>query len=342
MISVQAKRSVIVHLVLGLLARLPLPWVHRLGAAIGWLIGLWPNRQRRNALINIALCLPELNPTQQRRLRNASLVEFGKTYLEIAHFWHRPLPKVLGLIREVRGAEHLARSPGRGLIVLSPHHGAWELAGLYLASLGPTTILYKSQGVFDTLIQAGRARTGATLAPIGPGGIRLLLAALERGELVGILPDQEPKADKGAVFAPFFTVPAFTMLLVNRLARRTGAGVVFMFAERLPAAQGFIIHCLPAPPQIESVDSLEAAAALNLGVEECVRLCPEQYLWSYRRFRKRPDWLPKIYTGPLADAAALAHAARLRLLLSDRAGQGGRVWLAVLSDPSDRRIPKGP
>lgn len=305
-----------VGLLLSLLARLPLPWVQRLGAALGWLIGRWPNRQRRNALINIALCFPELTPADQRRLRDASLVEFGKTYLETAHFWRRPVPEVLGLIREVRGAEHLARPAGRGLIVLSPHHGAWELAGLYLASLGPTTIFYKPQGPFDALIQAGRARTGARLAPISATGIRLLLETLQRGEQVGVLPDQEPKADKGAVFAPFFGVPAFTMLLVNRLAQRTGARVVFMFAERLPRGQGFIIHCLPAPSGIDSADAIAAATALNRGIEHCVRLCPAQYLWPYRRFRKRPDWLPKVYTGPLDDRSALAHAARLRLCLA--------------------------
>ncbi|QIK39165.1 lysophospholipid acyltransferase family protein [Caldichromatium japonicum] len=320
MLDSQRLQTLAARTLLDLLARLPLPGVHRLGATLGWLIGRWPNRQRRNALINIALCFPELAPAEQRRLRDASLAEFGKTYLEIAHFWRRPVPEVLGLVREVRGAEHLARPAGRGLIVLSPHHGAWELAGLHLASLGPTTIFYRSQGPFDALIQGGRVRTGARLAPINAAGIRLLLETLQRGDQVGVLPDQEPKADKGAVFAPFFGIPAFTMLLVNRLARRTGAKVVFMFAERLPCGQGFIIHCLPAPPGIDSADEIKAATALNRGIEHCVRLCPAQYLWSYKRFRKRPHWLPKVYTGPLDDHAALAQVARLCLRLA--AGQG--------------------
>jgi KDO2-lipid IV(A) lauroyltransferase len=293
-------------------ARLPLGLIHRLGALMGWLTARWPNRQRRNALINIGLCLPELSREEQRRLRDRNLIEFGKTYFEIGYLWLRPKSRVLALVREVRGAELLRREPGRGLIVLSPHIGAWELAGLFLAEQGPTAIFYKPQKYLDDLILAARARSGARLAPITAKGIRMLVDALERGEAVGILPDQEPKQNKGAIFAPLFGVPAYTMLLVNRLARRTGVRVIFLFAERLPAGKGFRIHCLPAPEGIDSDDDRVAAAALNRGIEQCVRVCPEQYVWPYKRFRHRPEGAPKIYTGPLDDRSAQGLVERLR------------------------------
>ena len=219
--------------VVRLAAHLPLPVLHRLGRALGSLVVIWPNKQRRNALINIRLTLPGLAPAEQIDLRDRTLREFGATYLEIAYLWRRPAAEVLGLVREVRGGELLDRSTGKGVIVLSPHLGAWELAGLYLAAQGPTTIFYKPQRLLDDLIRTARGRTGATLAPTTGRGVRLLVQGLERGEYAGILPDQEPKAETGAVFAPFFGVPAYTMLLVNRLARRTGARVVFLFAQRL-------------------------------------------------------------------------------------------------------------
>ncbi len=295
-----------------LVSRLPLPWIHRLGAVAGLLAAHWPNRQRRNALLNLALCLPDLTPDEQIRLRDRNLREFGKTYFEIAYLWLRPVEQALSLVREVRGAELLKRESGKGLIVLSPHLGAWELAGLYLAAQGPTAIFYKPQTYLDDMIRAARARSGAELAPITAKGIRVLVQSLERGDYVGILPDQEPKADKGAVFAPFFGVPAFTMLLVNRLARRTGVPVIFMFAERLGRDAGFRIHCIRAPEGIDSEDDIEAATALNRGIEQCVMICPEQYLWPYKRFRRRPDGAPKIYTGALADASAFAVVERVR------------------------------
>jgi len=278
-----------------LIARLPLTLSQRLGASCGWLLAQWPNRQRRNALINIALCLPELSREQQLALCERNLREFGTTYFEIAYLWQRPVAQVLAHIREVRGAELLQRPAGQGLIVLSPHLGAWELAGLYLAAQGVTTILYKPQRYLDALIRTARSRSGAELAPTTGKGIRMLAQTLERGGAVGILPDQEPKADKGAVFAPFFGVPAFTMLLVNRLARRSGAAVIFMFAERLEDG-GFRLHCQPAPAGIDSADDVEAATALNRGIEHCVRICPAQYLWPYKRFRRRPLGMAKLYT----------------------------------------------
>lgn len=295
-----------------LLARLPISVIHRLGAGLGLLVAYWPNRQRRNALMNIALCLPRLDQEEQLALRKRSLQELAKTYLEIAYLWLRPADEVLSLVREVRGAELLARRDGKGLIVLSPHIGAWELAGLHLAAQGPTAIFYKPQKYLDDLIRAARARSGAELAPITAKGIRVLVQALERGDYVGILPDQEPKADKGAVFAPFFGQPAFTMLLVNRLARRTGAPVIFMFAERLKGEAGFRLHCIPAPEGIDSEDDIEAATALNRGIEQCVMTCPEQYVWPYKRLRRRPEGALKVYTGPIDDAAVFRHVARLQ------------------------------
>ncbi len=284
-----------------LLARLPLPLLHRLGAAVGWVFIRWPNRQRRNALINLRLCYPDRSPEDLIRLRNRNLIEFGKTYLEIGYLWLRPLDQVHALVREVRGAEHLVRPPGKGLIVLSPHLGAWELAGLHLARQGPTAIFYKPQRYLDDLILAARRRCGAELAPITARGIRVLVQALERGDYVGVLPDQEPKEDKGAVFAPLFGVPAFTMMLIQRLARRTGAAVVFMFAERLPDGGGFRMHCIPAPDGIDSQDDGAAAAALNRGIEHCINVCPEQYVWPYKRFRRRPPGAASVYRGRLDD-----------------------------------------
>jgi len=281
------------------LSRLPLSVTHCLGAWVGWLMLKIPNKQRRNALINLRLCYPSLDERQARAFLRRSFFEYGKTYSEVAYLWLRPAEKVLSLIRGVSGRELLHRGDGRGVIVLSPHLGAWELAGLYLSRQGPTTTLYKPQPELNWLIREVRGRGGAELAPTDPRGIRKLIQALRRGEYVGILPDQEPKADRGAIFAPFFGVPAFTMLLINRLARKTGARVIFLIAERLPHARGFHIHCLPAPPQIDSEDELAGATALNLGIQAAVSICPEQYLWAYKRFRKRPPGIPKLYRGPL-------------------------------------------
>jgi KDO2-lipid IV(A) lauroyltransferase len=272
--------------------------IQRLGGAIGALLLILPNRQRRDALINIRLCQTDLSDAEQRELRKRCMVEFARTLIELSALWQWPAPRVLRLIKRESGTALLRREAGKGVIVLAPHLGSWEMAGLYLATKGPTTSMYRPQKHVDDIILAARQRNGAVLAPDDVSGVKRLYRALKKGEYVGILPDQVAREESGSVFAPFFGVPAVTILLVAGLARRTGSRVVFMFAERLPEAGGFHIRCLPAPPGIDSSDEQTAARALNQGVEQCIACCPEQYQWTYRRFRRRPDNAPSPYTGP--------------------------------------------
>ena len=114
-----------------------------------------------------------------------------------------------------------------------------------------------------------------------------MLRALKGGRLLGLLPDQQPKVGEGS-FAPFFGVEALTMTLLSRLAARANVAVVFGFAERLPRGAGFRVHFLPAPAGIDAEDERTALTALNAGIEACVRVCPAQYQWTYKRFSRRP------------------------------------------------------
>jgi KDO2-lipid IV(A) lauroyltransferase len=125
-------------------------------------------------------------------------------------------------------------------------------------------------------------------------GVRALYKRLAAGGAVGILPDQKPRAGEGE-FAPFFGRDALTMVLLPRLASRTGAAVLFAFAERLPRGAGFRIHLLPAPAGLDDADPRQACAALNRGVEACVEVAFAQYQWHYRRWSAHG--LPNPYDG---------------------------------------------
>ncbi|MGC9455947.1 MAG: lysophospholipid acyltransferase family protein [Halothiobacillaceae bacterium] len=272
-----------------LFAALPMAASQRLGGLIGWMAWRTGRRVTRTSRQNIARCLPELTPKAREALVRESLIQTGKTLTETGPLWRWPMDRLQPLIREVVGREHLdqAMARGRGAILLGPHIGAWELGGLYSALLYPTTILYRPprQPELEEAVRKARARFGANLVPAGHRGVRALLAALKRGELVAILPDQEPRFGQG-VFAPFFGQPAYTLSLVASLLRRTGAVAVMGYVERLPAGAGYRLHYLPAPEALDDPDPVTAATALNRGVEQCVRALPEQYQWSYRRFRR--------------------------------------------------------
>jgi KDO2-lipid IV(A) lauroyltransferase len=280
-------------------ARLPFAWVQGLGAALGWLSSHVPNEHRRVTVRNLELCYPDLPAHERGALARRSLVESGKTLTEAIALWLGPVQRSLRLVREVRGAEVLqaAVDAGRGVLLVSPHLGSWEVIGLYVGQRHPMICMYRPprQHSFDTLVRESRQRTGTRVVPTDAQGIKALFHALKRGEVVGILPDQDPRDAGGAVFAPFFGVQANTMTLISRLAAKTGAAVIFTFAERLSAGRGFRLHLIPAAPAVADPDPVRAATALNAGVETCVRMAPAQYQWSYKRFRSRPQGERRFY-----------------------------------------------
>lgn len=286
-----------------ILAQLPLPILHLIGTLLGYLLWMIPNKHRDIAATNIRLCLPELSNPLQRRLLRRAMVQAGRALAEGPLIWHGPERRVLNLLKRIEGYELVteALTRGQGVITAAPHLGAWEVAGLEYSRLHPITSLYKTQkGDWDRLIKAGRERFGAQLVPSDNSGVRKLLATLRQGETAGILPDQDPPAGSG-VFADFFGIPAHTPVLLQRLARRTGATVVYMYAERLSWGRGFVLHFAAAPTDVDHEDDHVAAHAINQGVETCVRLLPEQYWWAYARFRRRPEEAPEDLYNGLAD-----------------------------------------
>jgi len=290
-------RNRVIAVALRALAALPLPVNHAVGATLGWLAWVARTRMARVARVNVNLCFPENACGWRRKVARRSLMEMGKALTEAPWLW-RAGPERL---RRLAGYPALcdpggARPEGQALFLVAPHLGSWEFAGLHAASYGPMTSLYSPVRILeiDRWIRTARASTGASLAPATRQGLRQLQAARDRGEMIGLLPDQSPRRATG-VFAPFFGQPALTMTLLPRLLRGRNDRVVFAFAERLPYGRGFRYHELEAGPEIADPDPVTAAAEINRLVEALVRQCPEQYNWAYKRFRPPPPGTPDPY-----------------------------------------------
>lgn len=282
-----------------LLARLPLSALQALGGFVGWLLWVTGSARRRVALRNLERCLPELPVAERERIARASLGHEFKTYVETARVWLGPGESVKQNVREWRGLELLeqAFAKGRGVILLTLHQGAFEAVAIPMSASFPFYGLYKPQkGALNDLSLTGRRRFGGKMVAAEAGVRKAALPLLAQGYGVYYMPDHDPPEGRG-VFVPFFGQPAHTPTLIARLARESGAPVVFMFGERLPRAQGYIAHYLPAPEDIYSEDPEVSTAAMNRGLEACVRACPEQYWWGYKRFRRQPQGRPDFYRG---------------------------------------------
>ena len=267
------------------LARLPLSWLHALGALLGWLTWLASPTYRRHLRQNLVLALGE---DAARRVLPAAIAEAGKTSLELPAIWLNPLEVATRHVVQVSGWElvEAAQRAGRGILFLTPHLGCFEITAQYYAREAPITVLYRppKQAWLQAMILEGRARERLKLAPADLSGVRSLIKALKRGEAVGMLPDQAPKVGEGR-WLDFFGKPAYTMTLAARLSE-TGASVIVCWAERLPHGAGYHFR-LRAPAEAIDGDTVARAQCINHEIERLIRTCPEQYLWGYNRY-KRP------------------------------------------------------
>jgi KDO2-lipid IV(A) lauroyltransferase len=291
-------RTFFVRQVFTVMSLLPLPVIHWFGNVVGRALMLFANDMRRVASINIQRCFPDWTIQQQRVLLAECLQETAKAILEVGVLWLQPLSRVLPLVREVSGQSLLsqAMAKGNGVILAIPHLGTWEVVGLYGSSHWPMTSLYRPprQPSLNGIMHQGRERAGATLVPTDAGGVRALYKALDRGELVAILPDQDP-GRVGGVFAPFFGMQANTMTLLARLASKTGATVLMAYAERLPKGRGYHLHFEETDAALITGDEIQQATRLNQAVEQCILQHPAQYQWGYKRFKTRPKGEARFY-----------------------------------------------
>lgn len=272
---------------------------HRLGNVIGRLLAILPNRSRHVTTTNIQLCFPNLGVKQQQKLIKKSLIETCKTLIEANPMWQWNKDKLFKLIKVVHGETLVqeALNDKKGVILALPHLGNWELLALYCSSKYPTTTMYQKSKVsqFNSLIRNGRERFGAKLVPTDTQGVRAMLKALRNNELICVLPDQEPKEGNG-VFSPFFNLQAYSMTLISRFANKTDAKVFIAYSKRLAQGDGYEIYFTPLD-KVKS-DSLEDSVTyLNAEMEKHIREIPEQYQWSYKRFRKQPKMKDKRIIG---------------------------------------------
>ncbi|KGI76782.1 lipid A biosynthesis acyltransferase [Oleiagrimonas soli] len=277
----------VLYFLLRLLALLPLRVLHAIGSGLGRLMGLFGARAAHTARVNMSIARRALDEDEQRRLAAACLRDQGKSMLEMASVWGSGARRALRHVREVRGEAHFraALERGKGVIIAAPHLGCWELLNYWLCSQTRMAILYRPPHVkaLEALLRKVRGDLAPEQVRAEGAGVRTLFKRLAAGGTVGILPDQKPRQGEGR-YAPFYGRRALTMVLLPRLAARTGATVLFAFAERLPKGAGYRIHLLPAPEGLDDADPDRACAALNRGVEACVERAFTQYQWTYRRY----------------------------------------------------------
>jgi KDO2-lipid IV(A) lauroyltransferase len=268
----------------------PLPVLHALGGALGWVV--WGLSARYRAQFRANVARAELTFESAR----PAIAEAGRFVAELPTLWMRPSGQsCLGNVR-LEGQAHAERafSAGRGVIFFGPHCGSFELGPQALAELyGPITAIYRPARKLwlARLENLARNTPQLTVVPADLRGIRLMHKTLKANQAVALLTDQVPPEGLG-VWAPFFGKPAYTMTLAARLALQSGAVLLPVSCERLPHGKGYILKIWPPVDRL-TTDVLAAVTLINKAIEMIVLSQPGQYLWGYARYktprRETPD-----------------------------------------------------
>jgi len=270
-----------------LVNQLPIRWQMRLGRAIGDLAWRLSRRDRHVAEVNVALCLPELDELARHRLVRQHFQSLGCALFETGLVWWATDERLRRFVR-IEGAEHLERAlaAGRGAILLSAHFTTLEMGARSADLVHPVSIMYMTPRNALVAEMSRRGRGRHAVRAIASDNIRELIASLRANVPVWYAPDQR-YTDKASAIVPFFGHPAATNVATSRLAKLSGAPVLPYFPARLRDDSGYIMKILPPPDGYPGDDPVEDAKHFHALIEAHVREWPEQYLWSYKRF-KRP------------------------------------------------------
>ena len=271
-------------LIFRLIALLPLRALHGIGALVGRATFAMSGKYAARTKENLRQSHLATDEKHFAALLDQAISEAGKGMVELPWVWCRTQEQVCATVQSCQGWEHLeaAHTRGKGIILLTPHWGCFEVVGLYVGQRMPLTCMYTSpkQDWLEKIMRAGRERGLARLATADISGVRVLFKALKRGEAIGLLPDQVPSQGEGE-WVDFFTRPAYTMTLSGRLAQATSAIVLLAFAERLPHGAGYMLRFEPLPLDF----SKPVPPQINTALERVIAISPAQYLWSYNRYK---------------------------------------------------------
>lgn len=266
-----------------------------IGARLGDLYYHANAKRRAIARINIDLCFPELSAAERHAVVRAHFRTAMQCLLDVGWLWWAS-PERFKAFVQISGLEHYRAQVerGRSIILMTCHCVALEMGAvisLYYPQAAPLKPVRNA--LANWFIVYGRGRFGARLFTRDQG-LRPLVRALQQGLSLYYLPDED-LGTKDSVFVPFFGVPAATLTTVGRLARLGNAAVLPYFMRRRKDGRGYEVVIKPALDNFPTDDPVADATRMNQALEEGIREAPEQYLWTFKRFKSRPGNAPSPY-----------------------------------------------
>ncbi len=275
---------------LWLLRLLPLSLLALIGNSFGMVLFALARERRTVCRINLERCFSGLSEVRREALARAHFRAVGRSLVERGVLWWSSRGRIEAMV-SVRGREHLEAARVHGpVILLAPHFVGLDAGLSRLTSLMDLACVYANQKteVMNRALLAGRTRFGDQRFFSRQEGIRMALVELKRGRPLYYLPDMD-YGPRDAVFVDFFGNPAATITGLSRIARAAGASVVPCVTRMLPGGAGYELEIHPAWDNFPGPDVVADTRRMNAFIEQCVQDMPEQYFWTHKRFKTRPQ-----------------------------------------------------
>lgn len=260
---------------------------------VAWIAILIPDLKiKRTIRINLRLAFAEFSEEECDCFTKAVIKNQALIAVESIKCWAMPPEWSIAQIDNVYNKEVFdeALANPNGMLAIVPHLGTWEMMNAWINQFGSPTILYKptKNETMDEFILEGRQRLNATLVPTDASGVKAIFKTLKSGGFSIILPDHVPQPS-GGVIVPFFGIETLSSTLAPKLASKTKCALVGLSCLRNDN-NGFDIYCTKLDdPDLYARDMNVATKALNNAMEQMIRVCPSNYMWSYRRFKHLPN-----------------------------------------------------
>lgn len=278
-------------LLFGLLKIAPLWLLQLLARFVAFCLCIFKkNSLYRSTCINIMLVRPDAPEQERITWVKQSIYNQIFNTLASAKVWVMPTDWAKNNIAHVHNKHilHNALQAQKGILVVVPHIGSWEMMNAWMSDFASPVIMYKpfKNQAIDHIIKQGRQRLNATLIPTDNTGVKALLATLKSGGMSIVLPDHVPDKN-GGIVAPFFNIPTLTGTLTPKLIQKTRCTVIGLTC--IWKKNGFHIHCFALDdPNLYHKDNIIATSALNTAMENMIYTQFTQYMWGYRRFKHTP------------------------------------------------------
>ncbi|WP_223669773.1 lysophospholipid acyltransferase family protein [Kangiella shandongensis] len=278
------KKVKLICTLIGIFARMPKFVGRSFGNLFSFCSKLFKTRSYTTSLTNLAICFPDYSQAERELLAKRSLRHTGLLFFEVAKIWRKCQGEQF--IDSVYGEDKVKAclAQGKGVLFTGAHIGNWEVALYYLGSRFPFHCMYRPprQLEMDEVICHGRCQNQTSMVRGDSRGVMQLIKALKGGEVAAVLSDQEPGRGAG-VFVPFCGKDALTMTLVQKVQQKSGAEL-FQIAAVKNESGSYDIRMEPIDLKPE-LDEKVYAQKVNAGLESMIRRYPEQYQWSYKRFK---------------------------------------------------------